>query len=169
MTSLMAFVLLVALAPQDRPDAGPDSLKGQIFQESKPVDIRSDSLKIFHKERYGMFSGHVVADRRDVQLHCDELRAEYDEKGLVERLICNGNVRVVMGRKEAQGRKAVMSNVEELITITGDPSLKDGEDFMQGEVVVFDLARDTVQVEKPRGKYKTRPREEKPGAPPAKK
>jgi lipopolysaccharide export system protein LptA len=159
MTSLMALALLVALAPQDRPDAGPDSLKGQIFQESKPVDIRSDSLKIFHKDRYGLFTGHVVADRKDVQLHCDELRAEYDEKGLVERLICDGSVRVLMGQKEARGRKAVLSNVEEIITLTGDPSLKDGDDFMQGEVVVFDLAKDTVQIEKPRGKYKTRPRE----------
>lgn len=150
-------------------DGGGDSLKGQIFQDSKPIDIRSDALKVFHKERYGLFNGHVVADRKDVQLHCDELRAEYDEKGMVEQLICSGKVLVVMGQKEARGEKAVFDNRKDIITITGNPSMKDGENHMKGDVVYFNLEDDTVQIEKPQGIYKTRPRDDKPGAPGAEK
>jgi lipopolysaccharide export system protein LptA len=151
--------------PAARPDAGADSLKGKIFGEAKPIDIKSDSLKVFHKEHYGMFTGNVVADRRDVQLFCRELRAEYDEKGQVERLICNGNVRVVMGQKETTGAKAVFENTKDLITVSGDPVLKDGDDHMRGDLVIFNLADDTVQVDKPRGKVTMKPRDEKPGAP----
>lgn len=147
------------------PDAGGDSLKGRIFGEAKPIDIKSDALKVFHKEHYGLFTGNVVADRGDVQLYCQELRTEYDEKGQVERLICAGKVRVVMGQKETTGAKAVFENTRDLITVSGDPVLKDGDDYMRGELVIFNLADDTVQVDKPRGKVTMKPRDEKPGAP----
>ena len=150
-------------APAGTPDAGADSLKGQIFGEAKPIDITSDSLKVFHKDHYALFTGHVVADRKDWKLHCEELRTEYDARGLVDRLICNGKVLVVMGQKEARGDKAVFDNKHDVITITGSPTMKDGEDFMEGEIVVFNLADDTVQIEKPRGKYKTKPKDEKAG------
>lgn len=152
-------------APGGTPDAGGDSLKGQIFGESKPIDITSDSLKVFHKDHYALFTGHVVADRKDWKLHCDELRTEYDARGLVDRLICNGKVLVLMGQKEARGDKAVFDNKNEIITITGNPSLKDGEDQMAGEIVMFNLADDTVQIEKPRGIYKTKPKDDKAGLP----
>ena len=147
------------------PDAGGDSLKGQIFGESKPIDITSDTLKVFHKDHYALFTGHVVADRKDWKLHCEELRTEYDERGLVERLICNGKVLVVMGQKEARGDKAVFDNKHDLITITGNPSLKDGEDQMKGEIVLFNLADDTVHIEKPIVIYKTKPKDDKAGLP----
>ncbi|MBI5529220.1 MAG: hypothetical protein HY897_23085 [Deltaproteobacteria bacterium] len=149
----------------DRPDAGADSLKGKIFGETKPIDIKSDSLKVFHKEHYGMFTGNVVADRGDVRLHCVELRAEYDGKGQVERLTCSGNVRVLMGRKEATGAQAVFENTKDVITISGEPALRDGEDFMRGKLVIFNLVEDTVQVDEPRGKVTAKPRDEKPGVP----
>jgi len=154
-----------AASPAGTPDAGDSSLKGYIFQESKPIDITSDSLKVFHKDHYGLFTGHVVADRKDVKLHCEELRTEMDEKDLVERLICKGKVLIFMGQKEARGDKAVFDNKTDLITVTGNPSLKDGEDFMEGEIVLMNLTDDTVQIEKPRGKIKTKPKEEKPAVP----
>jgi lipopolysaccharide export system protein LptA len=164
-----SLALVAAGAPEVRPDAGGDSLKGRVFGTPKPVDIRSETLTVFHKDRYGIFKGKVVADRKDVQLYCDELRAEYDEGGQVQRLVCSGKVRVIMGHKEARGAKAVFENEKELITMTGDPMLIDGEDVMKGEIVYFNLADDTVQVEKPIGRYRTKPGQTAPGqGPPAK-
>ena len=160
-----ALSLAVCTATAEEQGKGGDSLKGKIFGDSKPVDIRSEKLKVFHRDRYAVFSGNVVADRSDVQLFCDELRAEYDEKGLIERLICSGNVKVLMGTKEAHGREAVFDNRTEVVTITGDPWLKDGEDIMRGEIIFFGLADDTVDVEKPHGKYRMKPKSEKPSKP----
>jgi lipopolysaccharide transport protein LptA len=142
-------------------DGGSDSLKGKIFQQSRPIDIKSDTLKVFHRERYGLFNGHVSADRGDVKLFCDRLRADYDEKGLVEMLTCDGSARVVMGPKEASGDKAVFDNNRELVTITGSPSLRDGEDIMKGEIIYFNLGDDTVRIEKPQGVYRMKAKDEK--------
>jgi lipopolysaccharide transport protein LptA len=165
-TVTIAAAALVALMPGAAEGAGKQkqsegSMKGKIFQASKPVDIKSDTLQVWHRERYGLFTGHVVADRGDVTLHCETLRADYDDAGEVEKLTCRGNVRVLMGRKEARGDLAVFDNAREKVTITGDPSLRDGDDVMRGEIIIFNLDDDTVNIEKPRGVYRMKPREEK--------
>ena len=137
-------------------DAAGGSLKQKIFVP-KPIDIRSDGLKVFHRDRYGVFSGNVRADRGDVQLFCDELKAFYDEAGAVKRLECRGRVLAVMGTKQARGGLAVYEADQDTVRITDNPVLSDGDDTMRGEVVIFNLGDDTVRIEKPRGRYQTSP------------
>ncbi len=114
----------------------------------RPLDIDAERLVIQGKTNRAVFEGAVTVRRDDWTLTCDRLSVTYDPSGRVKRLVATGSVRVVQGSRIVTADRAEFDNVREVLTLTGHPVITQEGNVVRGEVVVYDLARDEVRVEK---------------------
>lgn len=127
---LIAGLLLVAGTAAAAP-AGPGG--------REPVEISADRMDADDVAKTVIFIGHAVARQGDVTINGDRLTIHSAAGGGdVERIIAEGNVRIVQGRRVATGDRAEYFRAEERIVLSGSPRVSDGENSVQGhEIVLF--------------------------------
>ncbi|MFH1092307.1 MAG: LptA/OstA family protein, partial [Pseudomonadota bacterium] len=114
--------------PEPGSPLGADKKKGP---EEPPINITADNMEAKDKDKVVIFTGSVVARREDVVLNCDLMRVYYREIGPTEdkqakkpkpgaepddgerpeteidRVECDGNVKITRGDRVALAKKAV--------------------------------------------------------------
>lgn len=120
----------------------------------RPVEIVADEMVVRGKSNTAVFTGHVVVDRDDYHLTCEKLTVSYDRTHRVERLVAEGAVRVVQGGRIVTSQRAEFDNHKEILVLTGDPVMVEGENRVRGEVITFDLTTDEVRVTRVRASVK---------------
>jgi lipopolysaccharide export system protein LptA len=93
-----------------------------------------------------VFEGEVVATRGDVELACDRLEVQYRDDR-VDRAVATGEVRVLRGKQEARGSRALLTTTDGRVTLEGDPVLRDGARHLRGERIVLFLDDERVECE----------------------
>lgn len=131
---------------------------------SHPVTIAADKLEILGKENRAIWSGNVRAQRGEALLTCDRLTAAYTTPEDIRRLTCSGGVRVVEGERNASGDTADFDNVTGVLVLTGDPVAHLGRNVMKGSRVVFDVGRDTLQVQNAKTTFESTPSSRTPSS-----
>jgi len=108
-------------------------------QAALPVEIVSDRLSADSVKNSVAFEGNVVAKQGDVTLTSDRLSAEYSrESGVVEKIVAEGNVRLLQEGREARAARGVFFNLEQRIVLSGGAELVQGGNTLKGEsVTVF--------------------------------
>jgi lipopolysaccharide export system protein LptA len=157
-------LLLLLLAA---PDAGVPPLKN-------PVTITADKLQVLNKQRQAIYTGHVVAVRGPTRIRCGRMVATYTQAQEITRIECTGGAEVEDHDRWARGDLAVYEVATGVIEMTGNPQARQGPNTMTGDRVLFDLSRDTLEVEHPRATFeltqkkagKSRPTAPDAGAPP---
>jgi lipopolysaccharide export system protein LptA len=126
---LLLFLPLMSLAaPVDIPD------------KRGPVEVSSDRLEADDQAQILVFEGNAIATRDDVSIRGDRLTVKYTgEQREIEKVIAEGNVRIIQGTRVATGSKAVLFHLEERIILTGSPEVRDGDNFVQGEEITIYL------------------------------
>ena len=120
----------------------------------EPIDITSDQLEAFNKQRKIIFIGNVKARQRDTLIFADRLTTFYDDGGNeVQRLLAEGNVRITQEDKVATSDTALFENRQRMIVLTGNPHLWQGNDELQGDKITVYLDEDRVLVERARGVF----------------
>ncbi|MDR0966522.1 MAG: LptA/OstA family protein [Myxococcales bacterium] len=130
------------------------------------VNITSERFEILPNAERALWTGSVVAQRGDLRLSCDKLTAEFDtgERRRIKSLVCEGNVHMLQRRgasgpgsaksnaadREAWGDRAHFDNKRGLVTVTGNPKAREGENRIHGEKVLIYVEEDRVVVEKPK-------------------
>jgi len=122
-----------------------------------PVQITSKEFEALDKKL--IWTGNVVAVREDMTVRCDMLTADLDDRKEMKRLTCSGHahmyqpaVRNQHEEREAWGDVAVFDNDTALLTVTGSPRSREGDNTMAGDKFVFDTATDKLHVD---GKVRT--------------
>lgn len=144
----------------------PDARPGQAGSPLRPINITSDRFEIMPNAERAIWTGSVVAERDDVRIACDRLTAEFGEKRKIRSVLCEGNVHMVQRQaarggkggevlREAWGERAYFDNLNALVTVTGNPSAREGDNRIQGEKVLFYVEQDRVVIEKPRMVFET--------------
>lgn len=128
-------------------EASPDLGEAKLADTSQPIDITSDRVETYSKENLILFRGNVIARQKDVVIYADSIEAVTvgDGKG-IERVVANGNVKVQQGLRLANCQKAVFYNLERKIILTGEPKVWEGVNMISGDEIVFDIARNRVEV-----------------------
>jgi lipopolysaccharide export system protein LptA len=105
----------------------------------EPVEISADRLEADDQAKTLVFIGHAVAKQGDVTINGDRLTIHYlPEGGDVDRIVAEGNVRIVQGERVATGQRGEYFRAEERIVLTGMPSVSDGSNSVQGhEITLF--------------------------------
>lgn len=104
------------------------------------IDIRSETLTIRHAERQATFGGGVTAVRGDLTMSCPEVLALYDAAAKVKIVRCMGPVTAVQGGRTMHAGSGEFDNATGLLTLSGDPTLVEGERRLQGDLLTYDVA-----------------------------
>jgi len=134
--------------------------KDQIAQAGspQPMVIKSDSLVVDDSKKIVIFSGRVNAKRDEFTIDCEKMFIYYQNSesartanaigSKITKIVADGNVKI---RRKAGGeaisRHAEYYEGEDKIVLTGDPMVKQGEDFVQGDKITIFLRENRSIVE----------------------
>jgi outer membrane protein assembly factor BamD len=131
---------------------------------SQPIDITSDRMETFSKERLILFKGNVVARQKDMVIYADTIETKLLEEGKgIETVVAAGNVKIQQGARVATGQRAVFHNLDRKVVLSGAPKVWEGENMVSGEEIIFNIDQNRVEVKggpQGRGKVKIYPRGE---------
>ncbi len=118
------------------------------FDESKPIDIVSDTLEGFDKEKYVIFKGSVIAKQEDLFIYSDVIEAYMDEETKqIGKAHAKGNVKIVKKERIATCNEAIFDNAKGEIVLKGNVVIFQGADKLTGDVVTYYVHEDKVVVE----------------------
>jgi lipopolysaccharide export system protein LptA len=132
------------------------------FDATKPIHIQAERLEADNEAHVIRFEGNVVATQDDAVMNADILLIHYASGakkpaaaagaepnpmggGEVERLIALGRVQIVQGDRRAVCDRAEYDQIAGEITLTGNPTVTQGQDVVRGSTIV--VKTDTKQVE----------------------
>jgi len=118
------------------------------FDETKPIDIVSDTMEGFDKEKYVVFKGSVVARQEDLFIFSDIIEAHMNEAtNEIEKAYAKGNVKIVKKERTATCNEAEFNNTKAEIMLKGNVIVYSGLDKLTGEIVTYYVDEDRVVVE----------------------
>ncbi|MCL4542741.1 MAG: hypothetical protein M1458_03200 [Deltaproteobacteria bacterium] len=130
----------LAVAPQKGFGLKP-KMATALNKPAKPskINIISDSLVVNNKSGLAIFSGHVNAVDGNLKISSDILHVVYTKKNKIKMLVASGRVRIVKGKDNITGGKAVYYNKTEIAIITKDPVAYEGKNRITGEKIIINF------------------------------
>ena len=131
-----------------------DKNKGlAFFDKKKPVDIVSDTMEGFRKEKYVVFKGSVRAKQEDLFISADTIEAYMSEEtNEIEKAVARGNVKIVKQDRTATCLEALFENEKGVITLKGNVIVYQGQDKLSGDVIIYYVNIDKVVVQADKGR-----------------
>ena len=116
----------------------------------KPLVIKSNTLEMDNKRRIVIFSGNVDAQGENLLINCQKMNLYFHNKKphkdigqgnmKIDKIIAEGKVKIT--RTEggmALAEKAVYHMNSEKVVLTGNPVVKQGNDFVEGARIILFL------------------------------
>ncbi|MDY6879923.1 MAG: lipopolysaccharide transport periplasmic protein LptA [Desulfatiglans sp.] len=130
---------------------------------SKPLVIKSKTLEIDDIQKIVTFVDQVNAKKEEFTIDCQKLLVFYrdsspskdntEEQLKIDKIVATGDVRI--DRTEgglATAEKAVYYQQEEKMVLTGNPVVKQGSDFVEGDRILIFLKENRSIVESSKDK-----------------
>jgi lipopolysaccharide export system protein LptA len=128
--------------------------KVESANNTAPIQVNSDNLKVYDKEQKAIWTGHVVAKRGKVTLYCNTLLAFYDDAGTINRLEAQDKVKIVKTNSTATSKRAVFHPKTNSVVMTGSPVLVRKGNTLRGTRIIVALDTDEIDVENARVDFK---------------
>ena len=123
-----------------------------------PMVITSKTLEADDKQKQVIFAGDVEGKRDDFTVFCQKLVVYYEKaaeqkesektSARIDKIVATGAVKIIRAEGGvATGEKAVFYQKGEKLVLTGKPVVKQGEDFVEGDVITLFLKEDRSIVE----------------------
>jgi lipopolysaccharide transport protein LptA len=158
--AVIAFAQLASQAvAASAPDAGAAPRKkidrtAKSGAPERPVKIAADAFDALEGGKRLIWKGKVLIVRDDMRVNCDRLVGEGEDAKHIRKLTCSGNAHMrqsavanVHPEREAWGEVAVFDNDTAILTVTGSPRGREGENTFQGDRVTFDTRADKLRAE----------------------
>ena len=133
--------------------APPDPIKIGVDPSKMPVQISSDRMTYDETGKVVSFVGNVVAEHGELTLWAEKLSAYFSSKSgkkfsvdSVDRIVAEGNVRAKKGKTEGECRKVTYYVDKQLLTMEGDPVLRDGPNSLTGGIINFHVRENRSEV-----------------------
>ena len=124
--------------------------QGEMRGSDQPLRVTSQQLEADNKQLVITFTGNVVAKQGEMTIYADIARVYYEKKeegNEVREIVATGNVRIQEADRLATCQKAVFTNAEQKIVLTGQPKVWQGKDMVSGEKIIILLEEDKSFVE----------------------
>jgi len=116
--------------------------------DSDPITIKSNSLEIDNKKNIVTFSENVDAKTPDFTIKCQKMLVYYlnkpnskdsgKEEINIDKIIATGDVKINRpGSGLATAEKAVYYQNDEKVVLTGNPIVRQGNDFVEGSKITL--------------------------------
>lgn len=119
--------------------AGFAEAKVALTPKPSKIHITSNSLVVNNKTKAALFSGKVVAIRKDLKILSDKLKVFYTKKNKIKKLIATGNVHIIKNKDNITGEMAVFDNSTNIAVITGNPIAWEGKNKVSGDKIEMNL------------------------------
>lgn len=124
---------------------------GVTHDTSQPIEITADNLEVEQGRQIATFTGNVDAVQGDMTLKADKLVVHYKSAGgganNVSRIVADGNVFLTSPDSTAQGDHGDYNVDDDSMVLTGDVVLTRGENVIQGDRLILDLATGKSRME----------------------
>lgn len=127
-----------------------DGLAGFSQQSDDPIEIEADELEVIDTSNVAIFRGNVVVVQGTATLRTRELRVHYKSGGdgaigptsnqglrLLEAI---GSVEIRSEDQYASGDRADFDFITEMITMSGNVLLQQGDNLVRGQTLTIDIA-----------------------------
>ena len=111
---------------------------------TKTVQIKADQMEVLPGSKKALWKGHVEIERADTRVWCDSMVAEYDDNKKLTLLTCTGHTHMWQAadlprhpEREAWGDLAVFDNLTGILTLTGSPHGREGDNELRGEKITY--------------------------------
>jgi lipopolysaccharide export system protein LptA len=179
-TRLCTALLLVLLSlpaagqtksPPRESGGTPNALQGFSKNKGQPVSIEAERLEVRDKDKTATFAGKVQVVQGDTTLRCKTLTVFYDEPGeakvgsnrpvakiassaeqKIKKLDAKGDVVVTQNDQVATGDTASFDMDKNVVTMSGNVVLTQGQNVLRGSRLVVDLTNGYSRVESGSGK-----------------
>jgi len=149
--ALFLLILFVTSGETQEKKAG--LAKGFGFTSTRsPIEITSDSVEGDQKQNRVTFKGNVVAKQEEATLYANTVVVHYDsEMKKMKEIIATGNVRITQLDRRATGQKVTFYQIENKIVLEGDAVIREGDNVLRGERVVYLVDEERSLVEGGKG------------------
>jgi lipopolysaccharide transport protein LptA len=116
-----------------------------------PLEIDAPRTSWDLKARSAVFEGGVTAKRGDFTLTCDTLTVTFAAGGksdAVDLAVAEGNVTISRDQRTATGERAELYGETGEVVLTGNPTLVEGSNRLNGDVVRLYLDDERISCEK---------------------
>lgn len=127
MTRLFAFIFIVFLT-------GPAAAQTSVAlgdmgaQPGTPVQVDAQELRVDQASGAAVFSGDVLISQGDLRLGAAQVTVQYSrETEQITRLVAGGGVTFATASDAAEARDAVYDLAQDLLILTGDVLLSQGD------------------------------------------
>jgi lipopolysaccharide export system protein LptA len=112
---------------------------GLEFSTSRaPIDITSDTVEANQKQNTVTFQGNVIAKQGNTTLYAKTLVIYYDpDTQKLKEMMAIGNVEVIQLGRRATGQRGTFYQNENKVVLEGEVVLREGENVIRGERVIF--------------------------------
>jgi lipopolysaccharide export system protein LptA len=142
MKIILTISLLISLAAFPAVAASVGSAGGK-DRSGLPISIKSNQMSADNMGKTAVFTGKVVARQGDITIYSDKMTINYgDEKGEVEKIEADGNVRIVQENRIGFASHAVYESKQGRITLTGNPKVTQGSDSITGATITYLIDED---------------------------
>lgn len=118
------------------------------IDRTKPIDIVSDTMEGFDKEKMVVFKGSVVARQDDLYIFSDVVETFLNEESNeISKAYAKGSVKIVKQDRTATAQEAFFDNIKREIILKGDVVVFQGQDKITGNVITYYINEDKVVVE----------------------
>jgi lipopolysaccharide export system protein LptA len=112
-----------------------------------PITIKSKEMSADNKGKTAVFIGNVVAKQGDVTILADKITIYYgDQKGEVDKVEADGNVRIIQDKNTGISSHAVYESREGRMVLTGNPRVMQGKDTISGGIITCYVDEDRCNV-----------------------
>ncbi|MEF2231921.1 MAG: LptA/OstA family protein [Pseudodesulfovibrio sp.] len=134
-------------------EAAPKPIQIGVDPSRMPVQISSDRMVYDENGKVVSFVGNVVAEHGELTLWAQKLSAYFSSRSgkkftvdSVDRIVAEGDVRAKKGKTEGECQKVTYYVDKQLLTMEGDPVLRDGPNSLTGGVINFNVRENRSEV-----------------------
>ena len=149
--SLFFTVGLALLSAHAHAQGMADVASGLKTDPDAPIEIEADQLDIFDQKQIAIFKGNVNAKQGETHLNTATLTIHYSGGGTgtaqsITRLEAAGGVRVTQKDQTATGNNAFVNMETEVITLSGNVVLTQGENVLRGSKLTINMRSGAAQL-----------------------
>jgi lipopolysaccharide export system protein LptA len=150
-----AFAVLALLAGPSAAQDFASAFSGFDTGSAVPIQIEADELEVRDEEKLAIYSGEVRVQQGETILETPALRIFYSGEApaagvpgsQVSRLEAGPGVMVRSGDRTASGDRAVLDMETDVITMSGNVVLTEGQNVVRGERLIVNLATKQGRIE----------------------
>ena len=135
-----------------------NAVPGTVLKSDSPLKIASDRMEANQNDKTVLFEGHVIVKQDDLTITGKRLKvfsttenkdaaAQSAMVDKIDRIEVEGDVTISQKDKVATAERAVYYHQEQKIVLSGQPSVAQGEDRIQGRLITLLLAQGKSIVE----------------------